>query len=79
MNRLDIGITIIQIIQNFIEFRLLKAELLLRHSSSSGAHLGWSVRKVCVCGLLGKKELAQSRGALNINKFPKAEVLSNCI
>ena len=55
MNRLDIGITIIQIIQNFIEFRLLKAELLLRHSSSSGAHLGWSVRKVCVCGLLGKK------------------------
>ena len=55
MNRLDIWITIIQIIQNFVEFRPLKAELLLRQSSSSGAHLGWSVRKVCVCGLLGKK------------------------
>ena len=37
-----------------MEFRHLKAELLLRQSSSSGAHLDWSVRKVCVCGLLGK-------------------------
>ena len=51
MNRLDIWITIIQ---NFVEFRLLKVELLLRQSSSSRAHLDWSVRKVCVCGLLGK-------------------------
>ena len=46
MNRLDICITIIQIIQNFVEFRPLKAELLLRQSSSFGPHLGWSVRKV---------------------------------
>ena len=36
MNRLDICITIIQIIQNFLEFRPLKAELLLGQSSSSG-------------------------------------------
>ena len=57
MNRLDIWITIIQKIQNFVvEFRPLKAELLLRlrQSSSSGSHLDWSVRNVCVCGLLGK-------------------------
>ena len=32
----------------------MKAELLLRQSSSSGAYLHWSVRKICVCGLLGK-------------------------
>ena len=32
----------------------LKAKLLLRESSSSGAHLDCSVKKVCVCGLLGK-------------------------
>ena len=51
MNGLDIWITIIQKIQNFVEFRPLKAELLLRQSSSSGAHLDWNVRKVCVCGL----------------------------
>ena len=55
MNRLDIWITIIQKNQNFVEFRPLKDELLLRQSSSSGANLDWSVRKVCVCGLLGKK------------------------
>ena len=54
MNGLDIWITIIQKIQNFVEFRPLRAELLLRQSSSSSAHLDWSVRKVCVCGLLGK-------------------------
>ena len=54
MNRLHIWITIIQKIQNFVEFRSLKAELFLRQSSSSGAHLDWSVRKVCLCGLLGK-------------------------
>ena len=52
-NRLDIWITIIQIIKDFVEFRPLKAELLLRQGSSSGAHLGWSVRRVCVFGLLG--------------------------
>ena len=52
MNRLDICITIIQIIQNFVEFRPLKAELLLGQSSSSGIHLGWSVRISYVCVLL---------------------------
>ena len=36
MNRLDICITIIQIIQNFVEFWPLKAELLLGQSFSSG-------------------------------------------
>ena len=51
MNRIDIRITIIQTVQNFVEFRPLKAQLLLRQSSSSGIHLGSSVRKVCVCGL----------------------------
>ena len=54
MNGLDIWITIIQKIQNFVEFRPLKIEFLLRQSTSSGAHVDWSVRKVCVCGLLGK-------------------------
>ena len=54
MNRLDIRITISQTVQNFVELRPLKVELLLRQSSSSGVHLGWSVRKVCVCDLLGK-------------------------
>ena len=54
MNRLDIRITISQTVQNFVELRPLKAELLLRQSSSSGVHLGWSARKVCVCDLLGK-------------------------
>ena len=54
MNRLDIWITIIQKSQNFVEFQPLKAELLLRQSSSSAAHLNGSVRKVCVCGLLWK-------------------------
>ena len=79
MNRLDIRITIIQTVQNFVEFRPLKAELLLRQSSCSGFHLVWSVRKVSVCGLLGKKWLTQSRGALNKNKFLKTEVFCNCI
>ena len=51
MNRIDIRITIIQTVQNFVEFRPLKAQLLLRQSSSSGVHLGSSVKKVCVCGL----------------------------
>ena len=55
MNILDIWIIITQIIQNFAEFRPLKAELLLGQSSPSGAHVGWSVRNVCVCGLSGKK------------------------
>ena len=59
MNRLDIRITIIQIIQNYAEFRPLKAELLLRRNSFSEAHLDWSVRKVCVCGLLGKNSAEQ--------------------
>ena len=77
MKRLDIRITIIQKIQNFVEFRPLKAEL--RQSSSSEAHLHQSVRKVCVCGLLEKTWLAQSRGVLNINKFLKAEVFCNYI
>ena len=49
MDRLDIWITVIQ---NFVEFRPLKVKLLLRQSSSSQAHLDWSVRKVCVCSLL---------------------------
>ena len=49
---LDIWITIIQIIQNCVEFWPMKAELLLRQISSS--HLDWSVRKVCMCGLLGR-------------------------
>ena len=75
MNRLDIRITIIQTVQNSVEFRPLKAELLLKQSSSSEAHLDWSVRKVCVCGLLGKNGLAQSRGVLN----RKGEVFCNCI
>ena len=39
MNRPDISITIIQIIQNFAELRPLKAELLLRQSSSSEVYL----------------------------------------
>ena len=52
MNRLDIWITIIQKIHNFVEFWPLKAELILRQSFSSGTHLDWSVRQVCV--LLGK-------------------------
>ena len=56
MNGLDIWITIIQKIQNFVEFRPLKAELLSRQRSSYGTHLDWSVRKVCVCGLLGKND-----------------------
>ena len=54
INSLDIWIAIIQTIQNFVEFRPLKAELLLRQSFSSEAHLDWSVRKVYVCSLLGK-------------------------
>ena len=37
-----------------VEYRPLKAELLLRQSSSSGSHLDCSVRTFCVCGLLGK-------------------------
>ena len=51
-----------------VEYRPLKAELLLRQGSSSGAHLDGSVRKVCVCGLYGKNGW-HSRGALNINNF----------
>ena len=54
MIRLDIQIKISQTVQNFVELRPLKAELLLRQSSSSGVQLSWSVRKVCVCDLLGK-------------------------
>ena len=56
MNRLDIRITISQTVQNFVELRPLKVELLLRQSSSSGVHLDWSVRKVYMCGLLGKND-----------------------
>ena len=51
MNRLDIWIKIIQIIQNLVEFRPLKAELLLRQCSSLEAHLNWSVLEVYLCGL----------------------------
>ena len=51
MKKLDIWITTIQ---NSAEFRPLKAELLLRKSSPSRTHLDWSIRKVCVCGLLAK-------------------------
>ena len=54
MNRLDIQITISQTVQNYVELRPLKVELLLRQNSSSGVHLGWSVRKVYLCELLGK-------------------------
>ena len=57
MNRLDILIRTSQIVQNFVELRPLKAELLLTESSSSEVHLGWSVRKVCACDLLGKNGL----------------------
>ena len=39
INRLDILITIIQIVKNFVEFPPFKVELLLRQSSFSGAHL----------------------------------------
>ena len=53
MNRLDIRTTISQTVQNFVELRALKVEL-LRQSSSYGVHLGWSVRKVYVCDLLGE-------------------------
>ena len=59
MNRLDIPIAIIQTVQNFVKFPPLKSELLLKQSYSSGAHSVCSVRKVCVCGLLGKKWLAE--------------------
>ena len=41
-------------IQNLAKYRPLKAEVLLRQSSSSGARLDYNVRKVCVCGLKGK-------------------------
>ena len=54
MNRLDIRITISQTVQNFVELRPLKVELLLRQSSYSRVHLGWSVRNVYECDLLGK-------------------------
>ena len=54
MNRLDIRITISQTVQNFVELRPLKVELLLRQSSSSEVHLRWSVKKVYVCDFLGK-------------------------
>ena len=43
-----------QVIQNLVEYQPLKTELYLRQISTSGAHLDWNVRKVCVCGLLGK-------------------------
>ena len=79
MNRLDISITIIQKIQNLVEFGPLKAELLLTQSSSSGAFLDLSVGNVCVRGLLGKKWLTESWEALNIKKFLKAEAFCNCI
>ena len=46
MNRLDIWINN----SNNSELGWI-SELLLRQSSSSGAHLDWNVRKVCVCGL----------------------------
>ena len=51
INRLAICITIIQ---NLVGFQSLKAELLSRQSFSPWAHLDWSVRKVYMCGLLGK-------------------------
>ena len=54
VNRLDIWITIIQKIHNFVEFQPLKVELILRQSFSSETHLDCGVRQVCVCGLLGK-------------------------
>ena len=45
MNTLYILLTVVQIIQNFAEFRPLKIELLLRESSFSATHLGWSVER----------------------------------
>ena len=54
MNRLDIRIATSQTVQDFVKLRPLKVALLLRKNSSSGVHLGWSVRKVYVCDLLGK-------------------------
>ena len=50
MNRLDISINNSNN-SNLVEYRPLKTELLLKQSSSSGVHLDWNVRKVCVCGL----------------------------
>ena len=49
MNRLDIRITTIQTVQNFAEFQSLKAELLLRQSSSSVVYLGWSEGQESLC------------------------------
>ena len=68
MNRVDIRITIIQTVQNFVEFRPLKDELLSRQSSSSMVHLGWSVRKVSVCGLLGKM-VGREQGSLEYKQI----------
>ena len=68
MNRLDIWITIIQIIQNFVEFRPLKAELLLRQSSSFGPHLGWSVRNFdCVVYL--EKMVGTEQGSIEYKQI----------
>ena len=39
------------VIQNLVEYRSLKVEILLRQYSSFGAHLDWNIRKVCVCRL----------------------------
>ena len=68
MNRVDIRITIIQTVQNFVEFRPLKDELLSRQSSSSMVHLGWSVRKVSVSGLLGKM-VGREQGSLEYKQI----------
>ena len=50
MNRLDIWINNSNS-SDLIEYRPLKAELLLRQRSFSEAHLDWNVRKVYMCGL----------------------------
>ena len=74
MNRVDIRITIIQTVQNFVEFRPLKDELLSRQSSSSMIHFGWSVRTVCVCGLLGKM-VGIEQGSLEYKQISSSWIL----
>ena len=46
----------IQIIQNLVEYRPLKAELLLRQRSSSGAHLDWMVSVVYKEKMVGTEQ-----------------------
>ena len=58
----------IQVIQNFVEFRPLKAELLLRQSSSYRVHLNWSVRKF-VCVVYYEKIVGIEQGSLEYKQI----------